>query len=210
MKRIAVLFSLLSVFFLTSLLGCDKANRIEILRHKNDVQKLRTEKDKFFTFSEDSPIPDTERWQFKKLDYFPIDIQYRVKAKFTSIAQPKEFSITTSAGPARVYVTLGRLDFKLLGKDLTLMAYQDKSVLGQGSTSLFVPFTDQTSGRETYGAGRYMDVSMPGADGEMELDFNLAYSPYCAYNLNYSCPIPPAENHLLVAVAAGEKSFKKM
>ena len=73
---------------------------------------------------------------------------------------------------------------------------------------LFLPFRDATSGRETYGAGRYLDVQPPDADGDVVIDFNLAYNPYCAYSEGFSCPLPPAENRLDVPIRAGEMTFE--
>ncbi len=130
-----------------------------------------------------------------------------MEAEFTKLSAPIEFRVQTSSGAERVYLTAGKLDFFIDEKKFTLMAYQDKTLLDQGNTTtLFVPFTDLTTGHETYGAGRYIDIEMPYGNSLL-LDFNLAYNPYCAYNKNYSCPIPPQENHLEAAIRAGEKNF---
>ena len=77
----------------------------------------------------------------------------------------------------------------------------------QRSDNLFLPFADATSGNETYGAGRYLEIEMQN-EGQLLVDFNYAYNPYCAYNENWSCPLTPAENRLSVAIRAGESLFE--
>jgi len=102
-------------------------------------------------------------------------------------------------------VKYGRVEFDLNGMRLRLVVY--KSAEDPFARSLFIPFSDETSGRETYGSGRYLDLEEQGGD-DYELDFNLAYNPYCAYNDQYTCPIPPRENRLPVRILAGEKNYK--
>jgi uncharacterized protein (DUF1684 family) len=122
------------------------------------------------------------------------------------------FEMLTSDGKKRLYRQYGILSFELKGKSLTLPAYQSKRLMRmpQYRNYLFVPFTDPTNGNTTYGAGRYLGLYMPKQEeGNITLDFNKAYNPYCAYNSNYSCPIPPRANHLNAAIEAGEKKYKK-
>jgi uncharacterized protein (DUF1684 family) len=109
----------------------------------------------------------------------------------------------TSTGDTQVFLPAARASFAIDGKQHTITLYRGEN---SGPLDYFVPFRDATSGRETYGAGRYLDVS---ADrfGRVVLDFNDAYNPYCAYNEQWSCPLPPAENWLTVPIEAGEKSF---
>jgi uncharacterized protein (DUF1684 family) len=99
----------------------------------------------------------------------------------------------------------GLFTFEVEGQHLKLIAY--KSVEDPYARSLFLPFSDETSGHETYAAGRYLDLEEQGGD-DYELDFNLAYNPYCAYNEDYTCPVPPFENKLSVKILAGEKNYK--
>ena len=122
---------------------------------------------------------------------------------------PELFAIQTSSGKERSYGRVGKLEFKIDGKNYVLMAYQAQKEIGnkEAGGHMFVPFTDETRGRESYGGGRYLDIGMPKGES-ITVDFNLAYNPYCAYNYKYSCPIPPRENHLPVRIAAGEKKFK--
>jgi len=202
-KESLALICLLLIF--TTVIGCDRPNRIELLRHKRIIKEDRAKKDKAFKFSKNSPVPENMRWKFKKLNYFPIDISYKVKASYTKISSHDELMIQTSSGGPRVYVTMGVFEFKLQGTPLKLKAYQEKSWQTEaGHNALFLPFTDLTTGKSTYGAGRYLDIKKP-AEKEAVIDFNLAYNPYCAYNHNYSCPIPPSDNNLNVAIESGEK-----
>ncbi len=113
--------------------------------------------------------------------------------------------ITSSKGSQQAYLKYGTLSFELQGKRLKLYVY--KSAEDPFSRSLFVPFSDATSGIETYKSGRYLDLEEQGGD-EYDLDFNMAYNPYCAYNEEYICPIPPGENTIAVKIMAGEKNYK--
>ena len=107
-----------------------------------------------------------------------------------------------TGGGEQVYTRAGILRFAVDGQpaQLTLFAQEDQH-------ELFVPFRDSTSGKDSYPAGRYLEVEPPDASGQVSVDFNLAYNPYCAYNPEYSCPLPPVENWLKVPIRAGEKTF---
>jgi len=173
------------------------------------VETQRAMKDRQFRSGRNSPLTADQMRDFRQLSYFPVDPAYRVSARFVANPEPHLFAIQTSTGEERVYVRVGRLEFKLDGKNMTLMTYQSEEearMKGKGG-HLFVPFTDKTSGRHSYGGGRYLDIGWPQGETTI-IDFNLAYNPYCAYNHNYSCPIPPRENSLPVAILAGEKTFR--
>ena len=170
-----------------------------------EIESFRKEKDSYFMSDPDSPIPNEDRAEFKGLKYFPPSPSYRVKARLTRSSNPEVITMTTSKGTIRPYVKYGMFGFELEGRNLQLHTY--KAADNPGEKSLFVPFTDETSGRESYGAGRYLDIEESiGVD--YVLDFNLAYNPYCAYNENYVCPFPPRENRLPVEIRAGEKNYK--
>lgn len=201
-KKIVVLCLGLFCF---AALGCEQPNRIQLLKYKRIIKEDRAKKDKAFKFSPNSPIPENKRWQFKKLNYFPVDISYKVNATFKATPAKQELVIQTSSGGPRVYVTMGVFDFSLQGSAMKLTAYKEKAwLLKSDKHPLFVPFMDKTTGNETYDAGRYLDIEEP-LDNKAVLDFNLAYNPYCAYNHLYSCPIPPRVNYLPVAIKVGEK-----
>jgi uncharacterized protein (DUF1684 family) len=162
------------------------------------------EKDSFLLASPDSPIKREDRRTFRHLKYYEVNPQFVVKAALHREDNKPHITITTTTGQTRDAVRFGRLEFSLFGKlhHLTAFKFTDRQSEGE----LFVPFTDSTSGHETYGAGRYLDLE-ENEMGEYVLDFNKAYNPYCAYNEEYSCPIPPSENRLSLAVTAGEKTY---
>jgi uncharacterized protein (DUF1684 family) len=154
-----------------------------------------------------SPLPKEDRFGFKGLERFPFDPQYRVMARFEPAEGPI-FGMKTSTEREPKYRSVGSLIFSLEGKEHRLTVYKniDLARLPDYINYLFVPFTDLTNGEETYGGGRYIDLSGP-LSQEVEIDLNRAYNPYCAYGGAYSCPIPPPENHLEVAVRAGVKKY---
>ena len=168
------------------------------------ILATRRAKDDFFAHSHHSPLPRDRRRDFAGLAYFEPDPSYRhvgLRLEPVGDGETAPFAIDTSDGRPRMAHRLGRLRFIMAGLDRSLTAYR---VEGGESGALFVPFRDETSGRETYGAGRYLDLE-PEADGTYVLDFNLAYHPYCAYSDSYSCPLPPAENRLPLPIEAGER-----
>jgi uncharacterized protein (DUF1684 family) len=113
-----------------------------------------------------------------------------------------------SGGEPDLYYKVGKATFEIDAKPYNLILF--KKVKEEGAPKLFVPFTDKTNGFETYGGGRFLDLPIPGLDSKaIELDFNKAYNPFCAYNHEYSCPVPPAENRLPIKIPVGEKTFKK-
>ncbi len=174
-------------------------------RFQEEVRSARLEKDAYFRDDPDSPIPSGQRSQFKGLNYFPPDPSYRIPARLERFEKPEQVRIVTSKGSQQAYLRYGALAFELQGRKLKLYVY--KSTEDPFSRSLFVPFSDATSGFETYKSGRYLDIEEQGAN-EYDLDFNIAYNPYCAYNEEYICPIPPGENKLAVKIMAGEKNHK--
>jgi uncharacterized protein len=157
-----------------------------------------------------SPLEKKARKKLKKIDYFPIDLNYRVLAKFVKEERPELFKMKTTTTRLPDYRKYGELHFTLAGTNYKLNVYQSPEVskMPQYKDHLFLPFTDRTNGNETYEVGRYIDLTIP-SSGEVIIDFNLAYNPYCSYNHNYSCPLPPAENDLPIEVKAGEKRFGK-
>lgn len=166
----------------------------------NKYQQHRAEKDEFFEFDPHSPLTPEQRTAFEGLEYYPVDASMRFELVIDRFDDLREIKMQTSTGDVRDFTRFGQLHFTVEGEDLSLTVFANQH-------GYFIPFVDAQAGKETYGAGRYLDPEqMP--DGRLVLDFNLAYNPYCAYNDLYSCPIPPAENRLPVAIRAGEKNFK--
>ncbi|HEX8370447.1 MAG TPA: DUF1684 domain-containing protein [Pyrinomonadaceae bacterium] len=178
----------------------------------DDIKIFREGREKDFRNPQMSPLPPADVAKFQGLNYFPVDAGFRVKAEFIKTPEEKYFMMPTSTGTAHKYIKVGALSFKLSGKDYVLNAYQSERILNdpkfqEYKSSLFIPFRDATSGKETYGGGRYIHIAMP-KDKETILDFNLAFNPSCAYgDPHFSCPIPPKENFLPIEVKAGEKNY---
>jgi uncharacterized protein (DUF1684 family) len=169
------------------------------------VEGFREDKDDFYANDPRSPIPLAERAAFSGLPYYPVDetlvFESRTLEPYTG-DEPSDFQIPTSDGQLRPAHRAGVLHFEIGGATYQLTAYTFDG--GEEDGAIFVPFLDQTSGTETYGAGRYLDID-PELDGTYELDFNLAYHPSCVYDPRYSCPLTPAENRLPVRIEAGER-----
>ena len=165
----------------------------------------RREKDEFFAEHPQSPIPPEHREAFDSLDYFEPDPTYRVDATVTVHDEPEPVEMeTTASNPVR-YLRIVTFAFEIDGTEHSLAGYRQEGDDG----AIFVPFRDKTTGQETYYQGRYMELEPEGelADGDVvTIDFNLAYSPFCAYSETFSCPLPPEENWLETTVPAGEKA----
>ncbi len=159
----------------------------------------RKAKDDFFALSAHSPLEPEARAAFTGLSYFDPnpDLTYTVPIQE---ADGTEVRVQTSDGQERTYRRAAQARITVAGEPLDVTLYST------GHPGFFVPFRDATSGKATYGAGRYLDIE-PNEDGTVTIDFNLAYNPFCAYNDAFSCPLPPGENWLPVPIEAGEKSF---
>ncbi len=174
------------------------------VEYKDAVEGFRLDKDEFFKTMPGSPIPELEREAFEGLPYYPVDesmVFEGLPLEPYAGDEPSNFQIPTSDGKVRPAHRAGVLGFELDGARRQLTAY---TFDGGDGVALFVPFLDQTSGTETYGAGRYLDLE-PEDDGTYTLDFNLAYHPSCVYDMKFSCPLTPAENRLPVRIEAGER-----
>jgi uncharacterized protein (DUF1684 family) len=149
----------------------------------------------------------------KYFSFFTPDETYRVKAKFERVKDAKWFEMQTSGKEKKLYRVYGTVSFTLDGTPVTLNLYQSQGLLQDPNYRdyLLLPFTDLTSGKESYTGGRYLDFRMNAIrNNTLWIDFNKAYNPYCAYEEDkYNCPIPPKENNIPVAIKAGEKNFGK-
>jgi uncharacterized protein (DUF1684 family) len=163
----------------------------------------RADKDEQFRDTSDSPVPKDKRATLLPLPYFPVDPNFSVPAALKLSDNRPVFEMPTSTGTLRKMQLVGTLEFTLGGERRSLGAFVEDGT--QRITTLFVPFADLTTGKETYSAGRYLDIE-PTTTGYYTIDFNRAYNPYCAYNAAYECPYPPPSNRLDVAIVAGEKA----
>lgn len=175
------------------------------------IQKYQTELAIFYSDPKTTPLVDEEKTNFKGITFFPISEKYRLKAKFTPIADGKVIPFPTSAKKIKNYKEYGTVTFRLDDVEQTLTIYQSSPIMEKYEESLFLPFMDETNGVTSYGGGRYLDLSTKDVEGksnEIILDFNQAYNPYCAYSKHYNCPIPPANNVLDVEINAGVSYHK--
>ncbi|MGS2726689.1 DUF1684 domain-containing protein [Psychroserpens sp. BH13MA-6] len=157
-----------------------------------------------------SPLKDKDRKKFKGLDFFKFDSTYVVQATFERTPNEDVFKMKTTTSRLPEYKKYGVITFTLKDKDFSLNIYQNQGLITKEGYEdyLFLPFLDNTNGDESYGGGRYIDMRIPEGN-VIEIDFNKAYNPYCAYNERYSCPIVPRENYLDLEVRAGVKAFNK-
>ncbi len=164
-----------------------------------NLKEFRAEKDEFFGRHPQSPLNHAQKHTFTGLKYFPENPALRKEVMVEVFPNQARVSIQTSGGVPQTYLRYGRFQFDVDGQTAELTLYSSED-------GFFLPFADSLAGRETYPAGRYLEVEqLP--NGKFRVDFNLAYNPYCAYNEQWSCPLTPAENRLKVAIHAGEKIF---
>lgn len=146
----------------------------------------------------------------KNLHFYQPDSTYRIVADVKILPITKPIKLPASSGERRNYHRYATATFRLEGKELQLTLFKSEipSSNPKYKDFLFLPFTDETSGKSTYGGGRYLDINLNEIkDNKLEIDFNKAYNPYCAYSHGYQCPIPPQENDLSVSIKAGEKMY---
>lgn len=163
-----------------------------------------------FANPEESPLTSEDLKKFKTLDFFEIDTAFVINAEFVRTPYESPFAMQTTTERKPIYVKYGEVYFRLQGKDFKLNIYQNQELITKPEyvDYLFIPFTDATNGETSYGGGRYMDLRIP-TGNVVTINFNKAYNPYCAYNGKYSCPIPPSENNISIAIPAGVKDYKK-
>lgn len=159
-----------------------------------------------------SPKSPLKKEDLKNLHFFEPDSTYRVEATVQRTPNAEPFELPTYDGQKKTYVQYAILNFQLKGKPYRLTLYRSLQLarLPQYRDYLFLPFKDATNGNETYGGGRYLDLRLGDIkDGKIQIDFNKAYNPYCAYSDGYACPIPPTENHLTTTIKAGEMNYRQ-
>lgn len=164
------------------------------------IDNFRKEKDEFFGHHPQSPLTHEQKHAFKGLHYFSENPSLKFEVVVDEFPTKEKITIQTSTGDALTYDRFGRFQFIVDGEAAELSVYSS-------GKEFFLPFTDALAGKETYGAGRYLEPH-PLGKGKFLIDFNYAYNPYCAYNENWSCPITPAENRLKIAIRAGEQAFE--
>lgn len=172
--------------------------------YQKEIQEEINGRRRYLQHNEQSPF-NIAKIEYRDPIYYPIDPEYKVMATLERITERQTINLGTSDGQSERYLKFGYLQFNLQGQPLKLLVLKPA---GMGPiNNYFLGFADDTSGEETYGGGRYMDVTI-GKSNKVVLDFNLAYNPYCAYAPDFVCPLPPAENILPTAINAGELDFK--
>ncbi len=167
------------------------------------LAQYRSQKDSFLRKDKQSPIYEEDRLNFKGLRYFEPDTTFIVKARISKFETSLGIPISMTHGKPEFYKPYGNALFELKGQEYKLMLFRSEA-----DTQLFVAFKDLTSNKESYGGGRYIEIPIKNIkDNTLVIDFNYAFNPFCNYNPTFSCPIPPPENNLDIAILAGEKLF---
>lgn len=172
----------------------------------NSIIKYRNQKNLDFLQADWSPLLPEDTSSFKGLNYYPIDLTYRFEGSITKYDTALQDTIIGTKGDLRPALKYGYFYFKYKSKPYRLEIYKILKDDPEYQKYLFLGFTDATTGKQTYGAGRYIDLTENDSNHYV-IDFNLAYNPYCAYNPKYTCAIPPEENRLPFPVTAGEKIY---
>lgn len=195
MKKITLILILISAFAFSQ---TDK-------KQISEIKKFQKELNDGYTNKKETPLRGDNYTKFRKHPFFPIDLKYRIKAQFARTENSVAFEIPTSSGNTQPYREFGKATFTTDGVIYILTVYQSLNLMQTAGYEdyLFLPFRDETNGKETYGGGKYIDLRIPDGN-EIVIDFNQSYQPYCAYNAyDYSCPIVPEENFLPLRIEAG-------
>ncbi|WBL26604.1 DUF1684 domain-containing protein [Zunongwangia sp. HGR-M22] len=203
MKKLVLIFILFGTIFSSF---SQEKNEDPVDKIKEFQEQLNEE----YLNPKESPLSEEERLTFKGHRFYEVDTSFIVEAAFVRTALESPFRMQTSSDRRPMYVKYADLYFTLKGKELKLAVYQSQTLKEDPKyfDYLFLPFTDDTNGKGSYAGGRYIDLKIP-KEGTKKiiLDFNKAYNPYCAYSGGYSCPVPPAENHLDLKISAGVKAY---
>jgi uncharacterized protein len=204
-----LILKIVPLVFLFLIFSCNSKDKKPLTGKTEYQQKLNAS----YKDATTSPLKKKDLKEFKGLDFFPVDSTFIVTAQLVRTENAPTFEMATTTDRKPLYKEFGVLNFNLKGKECKLTIYQSQDDLRDEKYKdyLFLPFTDNTSGEDSYGGGRYMDVMTTdiNIDNTIVLNFNNTYNPYCAYNDRYSCPLTPRKNHLDIEIKAGIKVFKK-
>ncbi len=199
-----ILYLLIPFLFL--LVSCGRNYSPEQKKYISDIEKFRKEKDDNMKNDPDSPFNQDKNAVFHSLKYYDVNPDFVFKSKLYRNNIPDTITIFGTKGEERKAVRFGYVKFIYDNKNYKLNVYSGKTKNGVEYYTIW--FTDNTTGNETYGVGRYLDFDLNADTAYVyTVDFNLAYNPYCSYSAKYSCAIPSKEDHLDLAVEAGEKNF---
>lgn len=204
MKRSRIITLVVAIIVVITLFYSFQGSQDDTV-YVNEIEKEREEKDRFMRASPESPFAGYTE-DFSGLNYFPPDSKYRIVADLEPIETRRAVVLATNDGEEQRYIEYAYAVFRLDGATHKLLILEIAD-MGPHRGKLFLAFGDETSARETYGAGRYLDVTKTPGAKTITLDFNRAYNPYCAYRDTFSCPLPPRENILSIPIRAGEKNY---
>ena len=196
MKRVA--FVIIPVLLIAFVIWQSTGNTDEYII---SIEKYWEDKHRFFETSQASPFVQKDQ-AYVPIKYFSPNPEYKINATLTRFTTRETLALGNSDGSQTKYLKFAQANFKIKGQKYSLLILKALGFGGQYLTA----FVDETSGRSTYGGGRYLDISI-GKSDKIEIDFNKAYNPYCAYFDDFLCPLPPRENFLKVAIEAGEKNY---
>ncbi|WP_462247531.1 DUF1684 domain-containing protein [Ekhidna sp.] len=182
------------VFFMVQSGGSDE-------EYAEGIAKFWDDRSDFFRTSDASPFVQKDV-EYKSIEYYPAQENFKVKGTLKRFSKRETLKLANSDGTSTSYLKFANVVFKINGIECSLLVLK---TLGFGNQYLLA-FGDGTSGETTYGGGRYLDIVI-GKSDQVELDFNKTYNPYCAYFDDFTCPLPPRENLLDVAIEAGEKNY---
>lgn len=207
MKKFLVPLLIVSVagIIIYTFQGTGSKEEIRNKKFMEETAQERRDKDRFMRLDEQSPLKDEQKESFSGLKYFEPDPSWKIEAKVEENKEKDLLVLPTSDDKQKPFKKWGYAIFEKGGKEYRLLLLE--AAFGVAEEGLFLPFSDATSAGETYGAGRYLDLEKP-RNNKITIDFNKAYNPYCAYSDEFSCPFPPPENNLPLAVTAGEKTYE--
>ena len=202
------MFKFISIFLLFLIFSCaiNKKSEYEV-----EMKKYRKNYKQEFLTENRSPLKTKK--ELKYIDFFPVDSNFKVKAEYSMCKYIDTLDFKTSSGKIKQYFPFAVMQFKINNEKFELTTYTSLQLMHDEKYKdyLFIPFNDFTNGEETYGGGRYIDITKSEfKDGFVNLDFNKAYNPWCAFATGYNCPIPPSENYLNTSIKAGEKKYKSI
>ena len=199
-----------AIFLIVTLLiitSCNSQGKRKLIGETDFQRELNSE----FKDASTSPLTKKGLKKFKGLEFFPVNDKFKVLAKLIKTPDAPTFNFPTTTSRVAVYKKYGEIVFKIDESEFKLDIYKDVNPSDKYKDNLFLPFLDKTNGKTSYGGGRFIDVLTTDekANGTIEIDFNKAYNPYCAYSDRYSCPITPQNNYVDIAIEAGVKAYKK-
>lgn len=190
--------------------GFSQLNEQSVADHKNEIEGYRAAKDQQMVDAASSPLTSEQITNFKGLNYYSIDMSYKVNAQYAANETAGEMSLSTSKGGTLKLKKTGTVTFNLNGESVSLAVFQNSNLpeFGANPNQLFIPFADLSNGKDTYVNGRYLPITLPAEGNTVVLDFNYAMNPYSAMNDQKVSVIPPAGNKIEQIIGSGERKFE--